>query len=340
MVGGLGLGLLIASMLPACSSSSNTPATETSTGGSESGGGANQSGGTSTGGSANQSGGTQNATGGTDTGGTPNATGGTDTGGTPNATGGTDTGGSLNGTGGTDTGGTATGGTGGVDCNPPKTVQCTGTVPPAALISDFAVPDSGSPTVFGTWGQSVFGGTYVYPATPSNPNDPCAGTAPQYPLTTSTSGENWHITGQVGTYSGGGLWFSCNTGTSAAPTYVTCTIDASAYTGISFTVSGTGGPLSVLVQDPASTKPTTDSAGGSNNCGTCTASTCGTSVSVPVSTSPTTVTLTWAQLGVTNPAAITQISFSLPDPYSYATNPPVATPYSVDITIDDLQFTT
>jgi hypothetical protein len=210
-------------------------------------------------------------------------------------------------------------------------------VPPGALISDFTIPDSGSPTVFGGWGQSVFGGLYVYPSTPS-PNDPCAGAAPQYPIASSTSAGNWHVTGQVGTYSGGGLWFSCNTGTSSAPTYVTCTIDASAYTGISFMVSGSGGPISVMVGDPASTKPTTDSAGGPNNCGTCTATNCGTSVSVPVTTTATSVSLTWAQLGVTNPAAITSIAFSLPDPYNYATNPPVATPYSVDITIDDLRF--
>jgi len=200
--------------------------------------------------------------------------------------------------------------------------------PTQALITDFTPPEAGlsdaGDITFGDFGTQFSGGTFIYP-TPALASDMIDG--------------NWHISGQVGTYSGGGLWFSCNTGTSSNPTYVTCTIDASAYTGISFTVSGTGGPISVLVTDPATTKPTTDSAGGSNNCGTCTATNCGTSVSVPVSATATTVNFTWAQLGVTNPAAITSIAFSLQDPYSYASTPPVATPYSADISIDDLRFT-
>jgi hypothetical protein len=152
---------------------------------------------------------------------------------------------------------------------------------------------------------------------------------------------NWHITGQVGTYSGGGLWWSCNTGTAAKPVNVGCPIDASAYKGISFTVSGNAGVggISVSVSDPASTKPSTDSAGNPKGCGTCTVATCGTSVLVPVTTTATPVSLTWTQLGVTTPAAIVSIAFSLHDPYSYATTPAVATPYSVDFVIDDLQFT-
>jgi hypothetical protein len=60
---------------------------------------------------------------------------------------------------------------------------------------------------------------------------------------------------------------------------------------------------------------------------------------VPVTAAVTTVTLTWAQLGVTTPNAITGISFSFKDPYSYATTPAVATPYSIDLTIDNIQFT-
>jgi hypothetical protein len=255
------------------------------------------------------------------------------------------------GSGGTSTtGGTATGGTGGVDCNPPKAHQCTGTAPTSALISDFTAPDAGSPTVFGGWGQSIFGGTYVYPANPTNPSDPCAAAAPQFPLTQDWVGNGWHITGQVGTYSGGGLWWGCNTGTTASPVNTTCTIDASAYTGISFTVSGNPGPvvgdaglgaISVSVGDPSTTKPSMDSAGNPKDCGTCTASTCGSSVQVPVGSTPTTVTLTWAQLGVTTPNAITQISFSLTVPPNMNWTTGISSsPYAVDITVDDLRFTT
>jgi hypothetical protein len=66
-------------------------------------------------------------------------------------------------------------------------------------------------------------------------------------------------------------------------------------------------------------------------------------VAVPVTTTPTTVTMTWAQLGVTTPNAITSITFAFTDPYSlnngYATSPFTATPYPVNVTIDNIQFT-
>ena len=313
------------------------------------------------------------------TGGNLNATGGaltvatggsvtTETGGDATTT---DTGGSNNnGAGGSDgsTGGTATSGTGGsstVDCNPPVTTQCTGTVPPAALISDFTATTSGTPPVtstpvFGTWGQPVYGGTFIYPT-----STPACGTTnvSPYPLTETVTGGNWNIQGTVGTYTGLGFWWNCNTGTTAAPTYAgICTIDASAYTGISFTISGTIGPVStgtgtvgltIQVSTPSTTAPAknsdgtpaTDSAGNPKpNCGTCTGTTCGTNVAVPVTTTASTVSFTWAQLGVTTSNAITSISFGLTDPCSlnngYATTPCTPTTYPVNITIDNIQFTT
>ncbi|MGC9983878.1 MAG: hypothetical protein ABSF35_09620 [Polyangia bacterium] len=99
----------------------------------------------------------------------------------------------------------------------------------------------------------------------------------------------------------------------------------------------------MAVSTPSTTPPKTDSAGNPKNCGTCTAVTCGSSVAVPVMATAATVTLTWEQLGVTTPNAITGISFSFTDPFSlnggYETSPYTATPYPVNITIDDLQFT-
>jgi hypothetical protein len=344
MVGGLGLGLLIAGGLPGCGSSSTTPQGETTaTGGtSNTSGGTSSSGGTAnqTGGTANQTGGTPNATGGTDTGGTANATGGADTGGTPNATGGGDTGG----TNGTTGGSTGTGGTGGVDCHPAPTLKCTGTAPPAAVISNFTTPDGGTASVFGAWGQVVFGGLYVYPANPKA-GDPCAGAAPQFPLTSDTSGGNWHITGQVGTYSGAGLWWECDT---AATTPANrCTIDASAYTGISFTISGNAGPavgdaggggITVSVGTPSNTANPDNN--GQATCGTCTGTCSATAVQVPVTATPTTVTLTWAQLGVTTPNALTGFGIALTVPPNMDWTTGISSsPYAVDITIDDLQFT-
>ena len=237
-----------------------------------------------------------------------------------------------------------------VDCNSPVTTYCTGTPPPAALISDFSIAAGATtPVVFGTWGQSIYGGAYVYPgATPA-----CGtGAVSAYPLTQTVTGGSWNVQGTVGAYSGLGLWWECNTGTAAAPNYApACTIDASAYGGISFTVSGSIGPVSsgtgtvgltMAVSTPSTTAPKTDSAGNPKNCGTCTAATCGSSVVVPVAATATTVTLTWDQLGVTTPNAITGISFSFTDPFGlnggYATSPPTATPYPVNISIGDLQF--
>ena len=364
LISGIGLeSFVLFALLLGCSSSTMNANPPKSSGGSTNG----TTGGLSStaGGAGGNVGSTAGSTGGT------NATGAAATAGTGGvavtATGGTvatttdgtvttGTGGSIGATGGaaTGTGGSSTAATGGateVDCNPPVATHCTGTLPPAALISDFSIATGATaPVVFGTWGQSIFGGAYTYPGT-----GPACGTGivSAYPLTQTTTGGNWNIQGTVGTYSGLGLWWSCNTSTAAAPAYAgACAIDASAYTGISFTVSGSIGPVSkgtgtvglmMGVSTPSTTAPTTDSAGNPKNCGTCTAATCGSSVAVPVTATATTVTFTWAQLGVTTPNAITGISFSFTDPFSlnngYATSPFIATPYPVNISIDDLQFT-
>jgi hypothetical protein len=299
----------------------------------------------------------------TATGGTTGAAGGdssnrgtqSSAGGNLGATGGSvsvETGGTVSNTGGDST--TGTGASTTVDCNPPVATQCTGTTPPAALIADFSIATgSTGPAVFGPWGQSVYGGAYIYPRAITTPG-PCDETPSSYPVTQNLTGGNWNIQGTVGTYSGGGLWWNCNTGTTAKPNYVpSCTIDASAYTGISFAVSGNAGPavspattgsFFLSVSTPSTMKPALDSAGNPKSCGTCTATTCGSSVSVPVSAAATTVKLTWAQLGVTTPNAISGIAFSLTDPCSlnggYAVTPCNPTTFPVDMTIDDLQFTT
>lgn len=349
----LGIGfrsLVIVALAVGCgSSTTNTNASNNNAGGTTNsvGGGANATGGSPvapTGGAVNATGGAVNTTGGA-----VNATGGA----AANPTGGaaTDAGGAGNATGGAAT--TSTGGSTTTDCNAPVTTLCTGTAPPAALISDFSIPASATaPTVFGTYGQSVYGGTFIYPANVASPG-PCD-TVSNYPLTQTVTGGNWNVQGTVGTYSGLGLWWNCNTGTTTTPAYAgSCVIDASAYTGISFTVSGTIGPVStgtgtvgltMQVSTPSTMAPKTDSAGNPKNCGTCTAATCGTNVTVPVTATATTITMTWAQLGVTTPNEIATISFAFTDPCSlnngYQTSPCTATTYPVNITIDDLQFTT
>ena len=361
MISGIGFeSLVIATLVMGCGSTTTNSNPTGNVGGNASSGGTTGNGGgagAAVGGGANPTGGAAAvATGGavsTPTGGAAAVT-------TGGAVTGTDTGGAATGT---DTGGAGTTGTGGstaVDCNSPTTTQCTGTTPPAALISDFSIASgSTAPSFFGTYSQSVYGGNYVYPSTTPG----CGSTTVDpHALTQDVAGGSWVIQGTVGTYSGLGFWWNCNTGTSATPAYAgICTIDASAYTGISFTISGTIGPVSsgtgtpgltMQVTTPATQAPAknpdgtpaTDSAGNPKpNCGTCTGTTCGTNVPVPVTATASTVTKTWADLGVTTPNAITSIAFSFTDPFSlnngYANSPPTATPYPVNITIDDIQFT-
>jgi len=284
-------------------------------------------------------------------------TGGSSTAATGGGAGDTDGANSSAGSTGSGTGGAATTGTGGsivVDCNPPVATQCTGTTPPAALISAFdSATGSATPFAFGTWGQSIYGGAYIYPDVVTNPSL-CDGMPSSYPLTQDFTGGNWNIQGIVGEFSGGGLWWNCLENATTTLSYApACTIDASAYTGISFTISGDAGPavdgaltgsIFFSVATPATMKVKLDSSGNPKNCGACTAATCGSSVSVAVSDTATTVTLTWAQLGVTTPDAISGIGFSFINPCSlnggYATSPCTPTPFPVNITIDDLQFTT
>jgi len=88
-------------------------------------------------------------------------------------------------------------------------------VPPDALISGFSIAAGATtPVVFGTWGQSIFGGTYVYPTTVPA----CGtGTVSAYPLTQTVADGNWNIQGTVDAYSGLGLWWECNTATAHHP---------------------------------------------------------------------------------------------------------------------------
>jgi hypothetical protein len=90
--------------------------------------------------------------------------------------------------------------------------------PAQALITDFTyVPGSpGTPAAvhFGD-GTTLSGTEYVYPDSGA------------WLVTSDVTGNNWHITGNVGDYSGFGIVFdNCSR------------LDASAYRGISFTISG------------------------------------------------------------------------------------------------------
>jgi hypothetical protein len=169
-----------------------------------------------------------------------------------------------------------------------------------------------------------------------------------YPLTVDVTQSNYHITGTIGDYSGFGLYFdNCDR------------IDASAYKGIRFTISGsvpqgnaiTFGVGTVNNTSTAAWLAANGKTGGSPNAaGKCTPSQttnniyyhpgCGDpTVSVPVTSTPTVKEVKWADLtggtpdsSVTKPAELTSIYWYFPWSGSGAAT------YAVDFTLDDLEF--
>ena len=116
------------------------------------------------------------------------------------------------------TGGSGAAGSGGAGGRP-ATDGTLCPLPATPLITDFTYTAGQDPNSvnFGN-STTLQGSEFVYPTTGS------------YPLTSDVSGSNWHITGTVGDYSGFGLiTFNCSV------------IDASAYKGIQFKISGTVG---------------------------------------------------------------------------------------------------
>ncbi|MFO7177566.1 MAG: hypothetical protein DIU78_002595 [Pseudomonadota bacterium] len=191
----------------------------------------------------------------------------------------------MGGTGGGGTGGEVTagsagdmnvagGGTGGGTSN-----ACTPVVVKADLITDFdtnwdATADSGK-------GQfkndGYIGGTFSYPTSGSDP----------IPMSMVANGV-WTISGEIGTYSGFGIWFDCE-------------LDASQFAGVEFEVSGNPGPsgeLRFLVQTSANVydenkdhdycEPT-DPAQPWSDC-------VNPGFNHPVTAQPTKVSITWDQL--------------------------------------------
>jgi len=291
------------------------------------------------------------------------------------------TGGSSGASGSTGTGGGATGGGGAHDasagagggsardvaldaypasCSDPPTALCTA----AAMLngpvwSHFDAPEAGIPAAgcdgtsfisFGAYGDQLYGGTYVYP---TSCTDTCVlSSAPSAtPLSQDLSMGNWHITGTVGNYSGFGLYINQRTApvdpmTGTAP-YTGIPyhfIDASAYSGLKFTISGNAGPsgsVTAVMQSRATTGPTASTVNDlfpspgrvNSTCGTCPppATACGNlEVAVPVTATPTPVTITWAQAGIPDPAAFMSISWR----FLFT----AGTTYPVDLVVDDIEF--
>jgi len=177
------------------------------------------------------------------------------------------------------------------------------------------------------WWESFFGGPYVYPAI-----DPCSdGGLPAYPLAQTTAGK-WNITGRVGAWSGFGLWF--------AP----CSVDMSAYRGVSLAISGDVGETATLnfnVITSEDSKPSECL----TNVGMCDpeTNTCAApGKKLPIPSKPSApVTILWSELsggspmdGV-DPTQIVGFHFSF-DRVDW--NGAVTPPFPVDVTVGSIQL--
>jgi hypothetical protein len=263
-----------------------------------------------------------------------------------NAVGGTDgqaEGGSTSASGGSNAGGSTSSNAGGASSG--DAVACKPISGPLLIDFTYSPTDSAGnalPTdtiTFGDFTNTLSGGTFVYP-----------NGAATYALTSNVTASNWHVTGSVGDYSGLGLFLQ------------DCTkIDASGYSGMSFVISGSvakGNSVTFQVATAADDIPATwlnahkasaATADEKPNFGRCTPAssqydgTCGSpTFPVPVTATPTKVTVKWTDLvggkpqASPTPSEITGIRWVLPNPDGVGTGS--VTPYAVDITIDDVNF--
>ena len=237
--------------------------------------------------------------------------------------------------------GGASAGSAGMDPCAPGTCEtvgdCTPVTPPSALITDFSMLTETNIFHSGSkeWWLEFFGGPYVYPAF-----NQCAETQPDPRLEQEFADETWHITGTVATYAGAGLWL--------AP----CNVDMSAYSGISFTISGNVGPTGSIifgVGTAGNTAPSTNPANPSchpneNRCIPADPAqpwlSCANNVFTvsDIDETPRTVTILWEELiggmpeATTNPTELRGIGLALDWQFAYT----AADAYAVDFTIDDV----
>jgi hypothetical protein len=216
-----------------------------------------------------------------------------------------------------------------------------------SLITDFsqvaADAGPGASATFGAYslGPSGFGGgSYAYPGLGPGTDSLADAGAGIYCTTlasqnsfvaTATPGTGWVLSGQVSSYSGVGLYlYQC--------------VDASAFQGIEFTISGDVGNESTGVASPdqltfsVSTPP--DIAADSGPGDSCTLGSCGSpAYTFTVPAQPTTIRVTWDMLTggspvfVLNPSQISGIQWSIPWPCI-----PDPQPFVINITISDVAF--
>ena len=193
---------------------------------------------------------------------------------------------------------------------------CVGTKPVGSLITSFADLNPSNPGNF-TFGAGLPGGTFSYQSG-------------QLTLT-ATPELALNIKGIVSTSDGFGFFFD------------DCT-DASAYTGVSFTIKGYAGPsgsLDFRIQTNANTVPNSANmrgscivpAGMTNTYALCH----GATSAIPVAATATVVSVNFSSLtgGAPNLTVSGKDIIGLEWAFTWSNG----TPYDADVTIDDVQFT-
>ncbi len=228
------------------------------------------------------------------------------------------TGGATQGTGGTSAvGGGAAGGA--------PVAVCTGTAPASSLITDFsdAVPPSASSSVI-SWGTppNLTGGVYTFAA---------SGLAvPAVSLASGSSGQALAVASAPGVPTDpGNAWLGVGLGIGSC-------VDATAYTGVSFTITG---DLSTCVLAFSVNFSEDSSVSDNPTFGSCTASSCYGPSSATLATGVTqaTITVPFSSINIggspltsVNAAAITSVQWGLTAPLDGSCN--------ANFTIDDVKF--
>ena len=211
-------------------------------------------------------------------------------------------------------------------------------VPADGMITDFSTPCPADGSAigqacFGTYDKTVFGGTWAaFPVPGGGPDagpdtDQEAGAAcTSFPskstFAASTSTGAWVFSGTVSTWSGAGIWL--------AP----C-VNASAFSGLQFTVSGDAGTTGQMSVTGFQLSNWANAAVGGTCSGTCS----GATATFPVTATPTPQKLPWASFtggmpsdSIDDPSKLIQFQWQLDWPCTDGV------PYDANVTIDDLKF--
>jgi hypothetical protein len=194
-------------------------------------------------------------------------------------------------------------------------VTKTGTEP--YLITEFGNSTNGKDISWGFGGDTAFSGfSFAYPDA----------------IVSDMSTGEWHLSGTVGDYSGFALGFSC-------------AVDASMFTGISFSIRGDAGATGRLIMEVGTSPDDVNEAAGAASFGQCIPKTgrydgtCLTpKLDLPVTGTLNTVKLKWSDFkgGAPQPSVSSNSISGLAWRFDWITG---ATPFPVDVTIDDVMFT-